>query len=120
MYCGKSWCPKAHWNRKRFLKKPIKKDEKFVENEDNNTEVLCNINTPIWQWMPGDHFADEEDTWSNRDFALQKNAGNTMDSVCKKERIFKMSAKHNDGRRLGEIHTHKKILNAGGIKESSE
>lgn len=31
-----------------------------------------------------------------------------------------MSAKHNDGRRLGEIHTHGKILNAGWTEESSD
>lgn len=56
----------------------------FVKYKEKKSQMLCNINPTICQWIFDKFFIDEEVTWGNMDVVLTKDAENIIDVSCKK------------------------------------
>lgn len=51
--------------------------------------MLCNVGTPISQWMMDNLMTDAEETWDNKNDILQKDVGNNMNWTCEQQRSFR-------------------------------
>lgn len=65
----------ANWkNKNAFKNESIMKQECFVGDKAKSREMLCNINSSLWQSIQDTFLADD-------DVLLQKNPASTMDKA---------------------------------------
>lgn len=57
-------------------------------NKEKSDELLYNITFTIWKGLPDNFFADEDQTWGNKDVVLEIDTENTMDRANEKHVRF--------------------------------
>lgn len=72
----------VHWNSDRCLpkvKQSSKKQGIIVRNKEESIELLCNIDSLMWQWMLNNLIKNRKEAWGMRNAVRQKNAENNLD-----------------------------------------